>query len=530
MARRGRGISGILAAVTLIGSLALTARTAHAAGPFVFDVTSTADVHDLTPGDGVCSTPTLSPAHGACTFRAASDEADAQPAGTKITIKLHAATYLLPLGTVTFGDVTTTPAGYLPINVTVTGAGPASTIIKNTLAGNRVIDNEANLTINGVAIKGGVAPPSGPSVNGAGEGGGIFSNGLLAMTNDLLDTNTATGTTPLGLGGGLYQNGDNGVTITNTTFNKNSAIQGGAIFADSGAFVLTGDTFTGNNAMGSSRDDADGGAVFIDSDSMTIINSTFTGNGAPLSGTPPLPEGNGGAIYVDTRASIIGGSITKNSANGYGGGLYENNGVLTMQGTSVTNNIASSGGGGIDTEDFASLASLVVTGNTAGAKATMSLPASTGSGGGLYVNYKATITNSIITSNQAIRGVSTDTSEGGGVYNNDNSSWTGDRIQYNVADDGGGMYENRDAVSFQQTLIANNTANHDGGGVYEDNSTTDTTANLILHGSSIVNNKAGHDGGGLFSNTDPSITAILNQGSFIQSNTAGHKCPNAAQC
>src|SRR5690349_19094890 len=58
-----------------------------------FTVTSTTDTHDATPGDGVCADSTA-----ACTLRAATEEANAQPSGSTISVTVPAGDYGLTLG------------------------------------------------------------------------------------------------------------------------------------------------------------------------------------------------------------------------------------------------------------------------------------------------------------------------------------------------------------------------------------------------------------------------------------------------
>jgi predicted outer membrane repeat protein len=81
------------------------------------------------------------------------------------------------------------------------------------------------------------------------------------------------------------------VTVTNSTFSKNSAGNGGAIFS-LGPLTVTNSTFSDISA-------GNGGAIFTGSlDSLTVINSTFSGNSgyggaiiyaiSPLTGKPVL--------------------------------------------------------------------------------------------------------------------------------------------------------------------------------------------------------------------------------------------------
>jgi CSLREA domain-containing protein len=131
---RKRAITVILGSLIILLVLALGTGTASAAA---FAVNSTADAPDANPGDGVCAT-----ASGACTLRAAIQEANALNGADVISVP--AGTYTLTLGA-GFGDPIEPPdpveplvgcnvlnyadyEGDLDIScpVTITGAGAGS--------------------------------------------------------------------------------------------------------------------------------------------------------------------------------------------------------------------------------------------------------------------------------------------------------------------------------------------------------------------------------------------------------------------
>jgi len=107
--------------VLLVGLLLVAPRTvsilpaAAATTSAAFLVTSTTDAPDAAPGDGVCA----STAGGACTVRAAIQEANAQPAGSTVYITLPAGHYLLTLGEL---DLITN-------TVVISGAGARRTVV-----------------------------------------------------------------------------------------------------------------------------------------------------------------------------------------------------------------------------------------------------------------------------------------------------------------------------------------------------------------------------------------------------------------
>jgi len=169
-----------------------------------------------------------------------------------------------------------------------------------------------------------------------------------AVSNSTFENNTAGKD-----GGALYIEGktrystsNNAITsITNTTFNNNSAVNGGAIYTykmyDS---ILDNDTFTNNTAV-------IGGAVFIDyprgkqdkSQNNAITNSNFENNSAEM----------GGAVVIYSSDSTVSNStFTNNNATRYGGGAVimggKNSQIIN---NTFANNTAFLYGGAIGTND-----------------------------------------------------------------------------------------------------------------------------------------------------------------------------------
>ena len=130
----------------------------------------------------------------------------------------------------------------------------------------------------------------------SGNGGGIFNNGTLTVTNCTLSDNTASSfgggidnedsltvsnstfsgnSAPAGLGGGIDNDSSAMLTVTNSTFSDNSAAQGGGIFSSGGA-AFTNCTFSGNSALGG------GGGIANFVGALTVTNCTFSGDSAGL--------------------------------------------------------------------------------------------------------------------------------------------------------------------------------------------------------------------------------------------------------
>ena len=148
-------------------------------------------------------------------------------------------------------------------------------------------------------------------------GGGVSNNGMLTITNSTFSKNTASRR-----GGGIYSVGQ--LRVTNTTFSGNSASLGGAISSpnNQGTGEVTGSTFSGNRAEG---DVVSQGGAIENQGALSVVNSTFSRNSA----------GGGGGIANGGTATIIGG-------NTFTAELFLTNDTFSGNSASLNN-----GGGGI---------------------------------------------------------------------------------------------------------------------------------------------------------------------------------------
>ena len=168
-------------------------------------------------------------------------------------------------------------------------------------------------------------------------GGGMYVNGSVTITDSDISGNTATG-----MGGGVSASV---ITAGNSVIEGNTAGAGGGLRAGSAVIknciisdnmatvgagggtwidfpAITGVTFSGNSAA------TEGGG--LRSSVAEIMNSTVIGNSAGL----------GGGIYAYDSAVIINSTITANTAN-EGGGLWLMSGEIF--GDIVAGNTASAG-------------------------------------------------------------------------------------------------------------------------------------------------------------------------------------------
>jgi filamentous hemagglutinin family protein len=267
--------------------------------------------------------------------------------------------------------------------LTISGNGSANTIIDGDKKG-RVFNITAAVpvTIDGVTIRNGSIFD---------DGGGIFAQGDLTLTNSTVSGNTAD----LGSGGGIYANG--AVTLTNSTVSGNTAtgdgFAGGGIYAN-GAVTLTNSTVSGNTLTGV---EGAGGGVF-GFGAVTVTSSIVSGNTATF--------GFGGGIFGFLGdVTVTNSTVSNNKANfGFGGGIASFLGALTVTNSTVSGNKADNGGngGGIFSGGAVTLTNSTVSGNTATV------------GGGIAVSDGGTITNSTITNNTATNTATPD--DGGGIF------------------------------------------------------------------------------------------------------------------
>ena len=149
-------------------------------------------------------------------------------------------------------------------------------------------------------------------------------------------------------GGGIYNDGT--LMIANSTVEGNNASWGGGIY-NYGTLILTGSTVAGNSA------DYDAGGIYNDENStVTVTDSAVSGNTANWGGgidnygtvtfTNSTVSGNtahecGGGIYNDEYGTLTltGSTVAGNSAYG-GGGIDDYCGILTLTNTIVSLNYA----------------------------------------------------------------------------------------------------------------------------------------------------------------------------------------------
>jgi predicted outer membrane repeat protein len=224
------------------------------------------------------------------------------------------------------------------------------------------------------------------------EGGAVYNDGTLTVTNSTFDSNALTlniftGGCELSDGGALFNDVDAALNVTGSTFIANAAFQGGAVYnnAATHAATFSGDTFEGNMgcntaALGCPLSGCSGsactsspvgyGAAIIDfsGPGVTIDSSTFSANVAGGTGGPASSSaGFGGALALATGQPLVTNSTFTNNiagggaafcSQGEGGAIYAQV-PLTLNGDTFTGNSAAGDaqgiGGAVFVDDYASV-------------------------------------------------------------------------------------------------------------------------------------------------------------------------------
>ena len=157
------------------------------------------------------------------------------------------------------------------------------------------------------------------------QGGAIYSEGNVTVTNSIFNHTAATGS--WSDGGAIYGLGN--VTVIGSNFNHTSAVfNGGAIVGVNNNFNVINSTFTNTSSNY-------GGAIVGRNNNVNVINSNFINTTANY---------NGGAILAN-RVTVKGSNFINNKAEGsmgYGGAIYGSG--VTIFDSSFTNTSSYYGG------------------------------------------------------------------------------------------------------------------------------------------------------------------------------------------
>lgn len=199
------------------------------------------------------------------------------------------------------------------------------------------IVNRGSMTVNDCVITGNTIPA------GGGPGGGIFNYSSLQLINSTVSGNAAA----YG-GGGVWNNGNARLEITDSIVSSNSAGgNGGGVSNVNGTVTVTRTRIVGNSSQSS------GGGV-SNYGTLTVIDSTVSGN-----------SNNGIFNWGGSTLNITGSTISGNTSVGWGGGL-NSWGTVAIVNSTFASNSAVNGGGIFNYSGALSVSHSTFSGNRAG--------------------------------------------------------------------------------------------------------------------------------------------------------------------
>jgi hypothetical protein len=350
---RGWSVAGVAAGLVVVLACAAPA----SAAVNTYTVTGFTDVGGSCVSD-VC--PSL---------RVALQAAASNPGST---VQLDAGTYALSSGQLQV--IASSGSGYA---VTIEGAGPTQTIIEQTDGTHRVLLLDGGpYLLKDLEVTGGNLTDA--TSGGEDLGGGIYANGGLSLDHVAVVGNTVTAgpgaagssSTPGGnaFGGGLAETAADAVSIVDSTIAGNRVIGGRG--GDGG---LSHSGTAGGTALGAGMS-LEGSATIVGS---TITANTATGGeGGGSISLSPAHGGSafGGGVLFTGTLDMVNSTVTQNAAIGGAAGIQ------TLG--SSTSFAGDSNGGGIDTfagtDDILLLYSDTLDGNSAGEAGNLYSGAETG--------------------------------------------------------------------------------------------------------------------------------------------------------
>ena len=323
-----------------MAGLAITAALllAPVADATTFTVDTKKDLLDANQVDGVCAA-----ANGKCSVRAATQAANGNPGLDSIIIP--AGTYEL---TQPADDAPSSLEGDLDLDeaVTIDGAGPKETIIRQTVTDRVITSNAtsagllpgalvANLTITGGRLR------NGGNMLG---GGVLVDDFLFGIDNVTVRDNKILGPAGNSFGGGIA------ALDPATLLVQNSKVSGNAVrIRDETAGAIGGGIFTNGDFTAGSLE-------------SSISDSVITDNVARVSGGG---HGTSGGLYARDPISVTRAEISENRADDGGGATFTQTlESATVNDVTFSHNRAARGAGvNVDTADPVSFTNSTFSGN-----------------------------------------------------------------------------------------------------------------------------------------------------------------------
>lgn len=312
------------------------------------------------------------------------------------------------------------------------------------------IKSDQTLTLNNVAVLNSTAATVGGGVFSTGtirvyggrfsgnssleDGGGLYASGPILVSGATIENNHCLGQSCNG--GGLFTNDT--LTLTNTRILSNTALQhGGGAYVHDATLAASGSTISNNRCTDSN---CNGGGLYAGG-ALMLTDTEVISNSALLSG---------GGVYVSGPAQLTGGRFEANSSLDYGGGLFADQ-SLTVADTLFIGNSSNTSGGG---------AAVVGAGPAELTDARFENNSSLDGGGGFYSNAPepTSLNNVEFINNHAFGGA-------GGVYTH--IAFISDsHFEQNSSDSGSGGLRASYAVVVD-SLFLNNSGGTNGGAAAE---------------------------------------------------------------
>jgi phospholipase/lecithinase/hemolysin len=290
------------------------------------------------------------------------------------------------------------------------------------------------------------------------DGGGLAMENVVSTPWTLTVSNSVLSNNHAGdAGGGVETDGSGKVVVTGSTLNGNTSVnQGAAIWLDAiqvGAVQQGADlTMTGDLVTANAALNGPTGAIGnAGNGAVNITSSTVANNSSGTTGGGFGDENGQGTL------TVVNSVFLNNAAVGKGGGIQEG-GPMTISSTEIKGNATAASGGGV----FANGTTLTILGSTISGNT-----AAVGGGGIELVTtgagpHGSTIANSTFTSNGALNNVG---ANGGGI--DAPAAFAGslvllnDTIDANFATNGGGVFwagTGGSLIAVQNTIVARNIA------------------------------------------------------------------------
>jgi hypothetical protein len=428
-------------------------------------------------------------------------------------------------------------------------------------------DQSGTLTVTGSTFSNNAAYRGGAVYNNSAYGSASFASdtfennaGCTEQTGCAISGCSGNGCTsnPYGEGAAIFDNGGQGISVTNSTFSNNvaggvslsSGGTGGALFLGVGAPTIASSTFSGNIAGGGTTNCSVGNggaiatntAVTLEIDNDTFVNNQATGD---LRGKAGAVDGLGAIVgtndtFSANAATASGSTCTvAGSFQAFAGALYAGNG-LRLSATSFSNNAASAPfsaiGGALDVAGPAStLSGDTFTSNTATASGAFAAGNAIAEGGAIIAS-ALRISNSTFTSNAVTAESSSATMANGGALDAQGALISiGNTFASNSATatagpasyvEGGGVYSgNTPVTSVGDTFKSNGVTGPYavyGGGAFISGQFSITGATFIANAVTETSGPSGFAaGGGIYIDGGP--------GTFSNSSVSGNSAGTGNQ-